>query len=470
MVIKTMITKCCDFIFRTEMHRIFDLSGRINDRINLAGGYGSRMWKPYEQTITETQITAENFVARHKERHGMVLNVDERAKSRRDENIKYQSGRKSYCIICSEQSTEIRRRPWPVYHTHRSSKQQRLHMSLDSYGQYNCHTCKISPHGFKTGDRLAIYVSSSTMDSWQGEYKGKWYEGDPFHLNFITIPGATIDQLHHGFASEYQTHCGPMDVLFCGGLNNLLRGHSVEIVCDQLLKFRQYVMELGYRKGYENTFAITTLPYPPKICRLPLDPYPGPGFRNRTADLNEINGYIMELNNHHDGRFFNRRAPQFHTYGICAGVDFGRGAKVGNLNMHRPSNWRESEFYDKLHLSDWKRLQMGKAVIQYFLTIYEMANYHNAVVRSGQKKTDEEVSRREGERENDEWANATFEFATQQFLNKSDPKKSEYCTAEEQRKFDDREEKSRRWKLRREMKRREADLVNAVMENRVRQQ
>ena len=350
---------------------------------NIPGAFGSRMYPRYvDYTSKELsgkhvheQLYDINIARKKNEWRVMKEGKAEEAEQLRAEmsHIKNHSG-KSYCNICSETSTEVWPRISAIYHNHFSSKELRMNLPHDHYGQYACITCEVTPHNYKAGDRYAIYVSSSTLANWQGKRYSNHYKGDSLHLDSIAIPGATVKMLHHAFACEYKNFWKPLDVILCGGLNNLLRGQSKEQLMSEIKRFKNYVVRLGNDSGYmhENTFAVCTLLYPPMLSQFELDPPRNPDFRftDRTWDIYEINNFILELNATGKDAQYTRRAPQPHTFGLRAGPDIRQGNSLGKLNKHRESAWREEIFDQQLHLNDQYRLKMGKMVITYYEYIY----------------------------------------------------------------------------------------------------
>jgi len=260
------------------------------------------------------------------------------------------------------------------YHVHHTSRGQRHSLPTDGYGQYPCITCKVSPHPVKAGERYAIYLSSSTLANWQGRRSKNGYTGDDIHLDYLCIPGGTIKTLRHAFAAEYQYFWKPMDVVFASGLNDLLRGYDAADMWAEIKVFKEYVQELGKKHGHENTFAVCTLLYPPKLCQLQRDPWRryNEDWTDRTWDIFHLNEEIIKINGEGSDAQYTRRAPQFHTYGLKTAANYGRGNRLGTLNKHKLCSWREKRFEDMLHLNDHYRLKMGKMIVNYFTYIYGM--------------------------------------------------------------------------------------------------
>lgn len=109
----------------------------------------------------------------------------------------------------------------------------------DIWGNYPCFTCSGTPHSCKVlvGVRNAVLVSSSTMNNCQGRRSFHGYQGDPIHLDYITIPGATVKELHHAFRAEYGNIHRPVDVILVAGLNDISRVSSADKIIRDIIDF-----------------------------------------------------------------------------------------------------------------------------------------------------------------------------------------------------------------------------------------
>ena len=65
------------------------------------------------------------------------------------------------------------------------------------------------------------------------------------HIDYITIPGATIKNLHHAFISEFKGAYCPVDVLLVGGVNDVLQGRTAEQVLADILNFKISVLSMN---------------------------------------------------------------------------------------------------------------------------------------------------------------------------------------------------------------------------------
>ena len=285
--------------------------------------------------------------------------------------------KKPYCCTCSEIELEDpeSREKYIRYHQHDSSKQFRIEACLDHYGQYLCINCETAVHHYKSSTRVPLLVSSSTLHCWTGRrFIDVQYAGNPFHLDHLTIPGATLSVLQQAVYSEYRKCDIPIDILLVGGLNDILKDHSIqEIMCD-LGSFKDMVQSWDHR----NTFAISTLPFPPKISYLGGDPaYHKRALLTGGSDkfflLNAVTSRIIDLNNQGNRPLHTSRAPRFHTWGLRNPTDnnlpYG-ACSLGSLGQHRSAQWREEDSLDQLHLNNHVRVRMGKSVIKYFTIIY----------------------------------------------------------------------------------------------------
>ena len=282
-----------------------------------------------------------------------------------------------YCEICSEfiPGGDESIKPPIFLHNHNSSKQYRINAPTDTWGNYPCFTCSGTPHSCKVGVRYAVLVSSSTMNNWQGLRSFNGYQGDPIHIDYITIPGATVKDLHHAFLAEYGNIHRPVDVVLVAGFNNIIRGSSADEIMKDIIDFNGTVSNIcfGNNNAFWSSFAAATLPFPPKLAAFDGE--------NRKLRKNHIETLVnlttkIRVMNQYDNHptIPTHLAPCFHTWG----VRIKKHTKItGPVNLmehfanHRHSSWREKKPSDMLHLSDHLRLKMGKSVVEYFRVIYK---------------------------------------------------------------------------------------------------
>ena len=171
------------------------------------------------------------------------------------------------------------------------------------------------------------------------------YDGDSVHVDQISIPGATINDLFTAFWVDYGDESRGLDVVLAAGVDDIMQGKKTEHgfrannMIEDLRWFKNSVVnKLPARK---NTFAIATMVYPPKLCHLPDDGPMPPYFVNHLEMMKWINDQIKVINTESNLT----KIPVFHTYG--ARVD-----KKHKTSKHRLGDWRGVATDEKLYLID----------------------------------------------------------------------------------------------------------------------
>ena len=183
-------------------------------------------------------------------------------------------GSARYCSSCSESTSLFKPRLQVIRHRHEDSAAWRASISNSSH-KYPCHTCKVSYHSFDitcfnkfwTGGRIPVLATASTLFQWQGARHRTGYEGDPLHVERVSVAGATVQILGHAIANNYFKLGIPIDLLVCCGLNNISQGRSAfEIMSDYVMLQEAVQWNLP-----TSTLILCTLPLPPRLCRFPGD-------------------------------------------------------------------------------------------------------------------------------------------------------------------------------------------------------
>ena len=274
------------------------------------------------------------------------------------------------CKICSHnQLGEKEKRS--VYHRHFSSKLSReLGADQDdSAREYFCPTCKRC-HPSITQPRLKICLSSSILhEFWQPRDDTVVYDGDKLHIDYLTIPGAHIMDLVEAWKIEYFQETRPMDVFILAGLNNLAKGDKVDSMLrdyDHLVQIVQYQGK-KYHPQAPNTCVIGTLYYPPQICWFPDQGKCPDGFNNLLDAMYYLNHEIERLN--FESGIKSPNIPVFGTRKITNYYTDKTGeVKVrSTTTTHRFTHFRESDWWNMLHLNDERRIKLGQRVNRFFL-------------------------------------------------------------------------------------------------------
>ena len=120
---------------------------------------------------------------------------------------------------------------------------------------------------------------------------------DSAHVDWITIPGATIDQLSYAWRLDYHQEVRPQRVLLVAGLNDLIKGGNVATVLETILGFRDDILSQNRYHAVNkiNKFYVAPMLNPPKFAWF-RDNGPKPRFyNNRLGEMLELNARIKEF-------------------------------------------------------------------------------------------------------------------------------------------------------------------------------
>lgn len=265
------------------------------------------------------------------------------------------------CLICSYQQTrpETRRN---VKHYHDSSRQVRVMMGVEGHSTnpfYMCPSCQAA-HLIRPSCGLNVCVSTSQLHNFRyPREQGVVVPPDTTHVDWLTIPGATIRELAYAWRLDYQNEARPQRIMLIAGLNDLIKGGNLEQFKVQVLEFEERVRHQNKCHIARNEFCVAPLINPPKLCWFSDNGREPPQYNNRVEEFYNINAWIKEFNSRNNivG------VPSFQTWGTRSWKDWS-----GRVRMtHRWNEWRATEpDSDKLHLSDKMRAKMGKSVVKFF--------------------------------------------------------------------------------------------------------
>ena len=103
-----------------------------------------------------------------------------------------------------------------TYHKHYSSMMER---SLSSNDAFNCAPCKMY-HSPEVVGRLRVCVTASYLhEFWLPRDPRIRVDGNPFHVDYLSVPGAGILDLADLFKTEYGSVFSPIDVVLVGYLS-----------------------------------------------------------------------------------------------------------------------------------------------------------------------------------------------------------------------------------------------------------
>ena len=271
--------------------------------------------------------------------------------------------RRPRCNICSfKQSTSL----MPVYHRHHSTHQVRVDQGVEYASKncsYMCPSCKIQ-HVAKLPYGLDICISDSTLHNVHYP-KEPGVNGlrDTSHVDWLTIPGATVEQLLYAWQVEYANESRPMRLLLVAGLNNFLKGGNIETLTSQIVRFGEKVKYQDILKPQRsNSFAVAPLLLAPKLVWFPENGNPSSNYVNRMDEVEDVNNWITIYNMSNNIK----NVPDFHHMGTRLNKRVVYGVQT-EFKTHCWNQWRASESREnKLHLADFWRVKMGQDVVKYF--------------------------------------------------------------------------------------------------------
>ena len=229
---------------------------------------------------------------------------------------------------------------------------------------YLCPTCQ-RLHESKPAEGLNICVSGSQLHEFHYPRDSSvTVAPDIIHIDWLTIPGARVDELCDAWRLDYHREARPMRIMLVAGLNDLIKGGSKASFIEAVLGFKINVdaQNKYHLDGTKNEFCVAPLMNPPKLCWFPDNGSEPPGFQNRLVEIAEINEWINCFNKQNGMS----GPPCFQTWGARSSRKILEDGSSWPFKTHRWNDWREEEKAEKLHLVDKLRAKMGQTIVKYF--------------------------------------------------------------------------------------------------------
>lgn len=229
-------------------------------------------------------------------------------------------------------------------------------------GIYNCPTCARS-HPPETQGYLSVCVGASTLHEFWVPMEGSVnFSGGEHHVDYISLPGATIQEMRLAFLAEYGESDSPLNVLCIPGYNDLLRGAEVQDILQEIEVFKDLVELQAYRHhpSFPNTFGVSTMPFAPRLCRLPGQRTVSSDFEDHFSQQHFINKRVLDMNSANG-------LPSLDFSQL--GLRWERGHDGVLTARHDFDRWRETRPSRMLHLKNPIRVQMAQQIERYFVTL-----------------------------------------------------------------------------------------------------
>ena len=186
------------------------------------------------------------------------------------------------CMLCSYRQFPPDS-PVAIYHRHRSAREVRSLQGAEYAAgnrSYLCPTCQTT-HKAEMPYGLDVCVSTSTLhEHYQPREPGVICPPDSSHVDWLTIPGAKIEDLLLAWRLDYERSRMPMRVLLVAGLNDLAKGGDYDSITTEMKRFAHVVRHANnYHRGVANEVAVAPLLPAPKFVwypdnGIPFIPYP----------------------------------------------------------------------------------------------------------------------------------------------------------------------------------------------------
>ena len=244
------------------------------------------------------------------------------------------------CNICSN--------GWDnqVFHYHFSSEYQRMQALADRRSYYFCEMCGTSHVTDTPVRRNVIFTSSTLINFWKDS---NWFPST--HVDCEVVVGGKVEDGLNCFKIMYSNNPTPLNVVLALGINNVLKGDSMEKIVEDLHVFQSTVINhsISYKHAIlgieKNTFSICPLIMPPTCVNFNRSYHATPADKtNVIKNLNDRVGY---------------RVPAYlNLLSTCTD-------NVTGTTSHRYNQWREDEVGGKLHLTSTLKSQAANKIMDY---------------------------------------------------------------------------------------------------------
>ena len=179
------------------------------------------------------------------------------------------------CTICSYKQPRPER-PKEVNHHHYSSKDVRIAMGVERFEDsrdnpdHLCPTCQ-KVHHSNPEEGLNICVSSLLHNFHFPPDTNVTVPPDNLHVDWVTIPGASIDDLCYAWRLDYHKEPRPMRIMLIAGIDDLIKGGNEDTVKEAIEGFKANVDSQNkyHLNGSKNEFCVAPILNPPKLCWFP---------------------------------------------------------------------------------------------------------------------------------------------------------------------------------------------------------
>ena len=268
------------------------------------------------------------------------------------------------CNICSyhQRSPEEK---LPVVHRHFSSREMRIMQGVEwstTNRSFLCPTC-FEHHPARPETGLNVCLSTGQLHEFHRPTDPDTIcPPDSMHVDWVTIPGATIEDLDYAWSMDYEKCSRPQRVLLVAGNNDLLYGGDFDTVTNRILQLKNTVDENNqFHPEVKNELVVGTLLNPPIMTWFNDNGTHPLNHSNRLEEILRINNWIVEFN-----ASYNKVTPRLHRFRVKHGKHYVNGVQTA-YTVHQFSHWKQVDSVRRMkHLTDYWKIRLGAAVIHHF--------------------------------------------------------------------------------------------------------
>ena len=168
---------------------------------------------------------------------------------------------------------------------------------LETNPDYLCPTCQVS-HSSQPSGGLNVCITDSQLHDFHYPKSGAVIPPDKSHVDWISIPGATISELCDAWRLDYHREKRASTTLLVAGLDLFEKGGDKDMIIDQILGFKENIdaQNRHHVNDSKNLFFVAPLLNPPKYCWFPDNGCEPRHYKNRLVEFNDLNAWIDQFN------------------------------------------------------------------------------------------------------------------------------------------------------------------------------
>ena len=247
---------------------------------------------------------------------------------------------------------------WEKASSYHLTEVDRIIAQKDAKPVHFCAGCKVVHSSSICGQKqIKIVCSDSQFNGIFSQREPEYH--DAKHTEYLLKSGACTEFFHSAIPLLYGHYQSPLEVTIFVGSNDLLRGHSISTIINNLKKLKTILDEnervMGKPTG-SNALLIATVPLLPKLVGLEVNHYVE-WLSEGGRTIYDLNDAIRRLNR--SMKFPDGSFPELSGMGLRK-----KRLRSGVVRIsHETSSWRETRMEYAIHLSNAARIAALKIVV-----------------------------------------------------------------------------------------------------------